>query len=256
MAENRNILIVDDESKILKLLQWQLQEPACKVYTAESGEEALAILADQHIPIVIADIRMPGMDGIELVQKAKKLLPDIQCIFITGHAGRKTAVEATKLGGFSYLQKPLSADELAVAIQKAWEKLELIQTIREMEDVNHHKEKRIRKEIRIAIYDTMNLALRYWELTFEGKTKVHMADESGIWTTTIDSGGTCRARTLDRYLNIPTIPENPNYNNILNSGAFVLKKCAGAYPDLEEDLKIKLRELANMQRDLEIIRSG
>ena len=66
------ILIVDDESILIEMLQWQLQEYAFTVHTAGSGDEALAILHDKMIPIVISDIRMPDMDGIELITKAKK----------------------------------------------------------------------------------------------------------------------------------------------------------------------------------------
>ncbi len=253
MDERRNILIVDDESDLLEMLQWQLQEFAYKVHTATSGEKAIEILYKKPIPIVISDIRMPGMDGIELVKKAKELRPDVQCIFITGHGGRKTAVEAAKLGAFSYLHKPLGVDELVVAIQKAWEKLELIQIIRGMEK-GQHKEKRVTKEIRIAIYDIMNLSVRYWELT-SGKTKVNLADKSGIWTANIDDAGNCRTRTMDRYLKISTIPNNPNYNNVLNTGAFVLKNCPRDYPDFEEQLTTRMQTLVDMQRELEIIKS-
>jgi len=254
MGEKRNILIVDDESELLEMLQWQLQEHAYTVHTATSGKEALAILQKKSIPIVISDIRMPGMDGIELVEKAKKLLPDVQCIFITGHGGRKTAVEATKLGGFSYLQKPLSVDELVVAIQRAGEKLDLIRIIGEIKGESQHKEERVTRKIQIAIFDIMNLSLRYWELTCQ-KTKVDMADESGIWAASIDDAGNCRTRTMDRYLKISTIPKNPNYNNVLNTGAFVLRKCPRDYPDLEEQLKTRMQDLVDMQRELEIIRS-
>ena len=250
-----NILLVDDETVLIEMLQWQLQEHAYTVHTATNGEEALAILRNKSIPIVISDIRMPGMDGIELVKKARKIVPDVQCIFITGHGGRKVAVEATKLGGFSYLQKPLRIEELVVAIGKAQEKLDLLRTIRKMEEKSQKEEQFVIEQIRNAIFDIMNIALRYWELSY-GKTKAALAEESGIWSIGLDKDSGCyRTRTLDRYLKISAIPKNPNYNNVFNTGTFVLKKCPHDYPDLEKQLRIRMQQLMGLQRELEIFRS-
>ena len=249
------ILLVDDESALIDSLQRLLQEHDYIVHTATSGEAALSVLYNKSIPIVISDIRMPGMNGIELVKKAQKIVPDVQCIFITGYGGRKIAVEATKLGGFSYLQKPLSIDELIVAIWKAQEKLDLLRTIKTMQGKKQNKEQLVIQQIRNAIFDIMNISVRYWELSY-GKTKVALAEESAIWTAVLDKDIGCyRTRTMDRYLKISTIPKNPNYNNVLNTGSFVLKKCPHGYPDLEKQLKTKMQQLIDLQRELEIIKS-
>ena len=248
------ILLVDDESGMIESLQRLLQEHAYTVHTATSGEAALSFLSNKSIHIVISDIRMPGMDGIELVKKAKKIVPDVQCIFITGYDGRKMAVEATKLGGFSYLKKPLSIDELIVAIWKAQEKLDLLRTIQTMKEKKQNKEELIIQQIRNAIFDIMNISVRYWELSC-GKTKVALAEESGLWTAMLDKDIGCyRTRTMDRYLKISTIPKNPNYNKVLNTGSFVLKKCPHGYPDLEKQLKTKMQQLIDLQREPGIIR--
>ncbi len=197
----------------------------------------MAILHENPIPIVVSDIRMPGMDGIELVKKAKERVPDVQCIFITGHGGREIAVEATKLGGFSYLYKPLKLDELDVAISNAKEKLDMLRTIRRLEEQNQDKKKLVVEQIRNAIFDVMNISLRYWELSY-GKTKAALATESTLWKAGLDKDAGCsRTRTLDRYLKISTIPKNPNYNNVLNTGGFVLRKCPRDYPELEKQLR-------------------
>jgi YesN/AraC family two-component response regulator len=189
------------------------------------------------------------------VKKAQKIVPDVQCIFITGYGGRKIAVEATKLGGFSYLQKPLSIDELIVAIWKAQEKLDLLRTIKTIKGKKQNKEQLVIQQIRNAIFDIMNISVRYWELSY-GKTKVALAEESAIWTAMLDNDIGCyRTRTMDRYLKISTIPKHPNYNNVLNTGSFVLKKCLHDYPDLEKQLKTKMQQLIDLQRELEIIRS-
>ena len=241
--------MVDDELGLIESIQRLLQEHAYTVHIATSGKEALSILADKSIPIVISDIWMLGMDGIELVKKAQEIVPDVQCIFITGYGGRKIAVEATKLGGFSYLHKPFSIDELIVAIGKAQEKLDLLRTIQTMQEEKKNKAQLVIQQIRNVIFDIMNISVRYWELSSR-KTKVELAEESGIWTAVLDKDvGSYRTRTMDRYLKISTIPKNPNYNNVLNTGSFVLKNCPNGYPDLEKQLKTKMQQLMDLQRE-------
>jgi two-component system sensor histidine kinase ChiS len=252
----QRVLLVDDESDLIEMLQWQLEQQGFSVVSATSGQEAVEILAGEQIPIVISDIRMPGMDGIELVRRAKEIVEDVQCIFITGHGGRKIAVEATKLGGFSYLQKPLSIQELVVAIEKAAEKLDLLRTIRAMQETSGRQEPILRQQIRDTIFDIMNIAVRYWELTF-GKTRADLAEESGLWSVQLDRDTGCyRTRTLDRYLKIPTIPKNPNFHKVLNTGSFVLRRCDGMYPDLDRRLQHLLARLIELHREFEIAKSS
>ncbi len=249
------ILLVDDESDLIEMLQWQLEEHGIEVQSATSGPEALRILRQYCYPIVVSDIRMPGMDGIELVKRAREICADVQCIFITGHGGRQIAVEAAKIGGFSYLQKPLSIEELIVAIDKAREKLELIQQIRSLRGNSQKNEEDVMaRQTCSVIFEIMNISIRYWELVF-GKTRAALAEESGLWSVTLDADTGCyRTRTLDRYMKISTIPKKPNYNNILNTGYFVLKKCDDTYPDLALQLKDKMARLIELQRDLEFLR--
>jgi two-component system sensor histidine kinase ChiS len=250
------ILLVDDESDLIEMLQWQLAEEGFSVASATSGQEALEILKRERIAIVISDIRMPGMDGIELVRRAKEIIDDVQCIFITGHGGRKIAVEATKLGGFSYLQKPLSIQELVVAIEKAREKLDLLRALRALRQESEEREEILVREIRKTIFDIMNIAVRYWELAY-GKTRAALAEESGVWSVQLDRDSGCyRTRTLDRYLKIPTIPKNPNYNKVLNTGSFVLRTCNRMYPDLDAQLQKQMARLIDLHRELEIVRSS
>jgi YesN/AraC family two-component response regulator len=250
MEQRAKLLVVDDEKDITELLKWQLDGLFQTVHTALSGKEALEILRRDEIDILIADIRMPGMDGLELLQHTTKIQPDVQCIFITGHGGVKTAVEAAKRGAFSYLRKPLDMDELGLAIQKAMEKLELIRTVRQMRKEFDREEEVIKEELRAAIFDVMNLSLRYWELA-SGKSKLDLAEQSGIWTITKDYYEGGRARNLDRYLRISTIPKNPNLNNVLKTGDFVLAKCQGEFPDISNKLMTSMDQLETMHRRLE-----
>ena len=252
----QRVLLVDDESDLIEMLQWQLEQQGFSVVSATSGQEAVEILAGEQIPIVISDIRMPGMDGIELVRRAKEIVEDVQCIFITGHGGRKIAVEATKLGGFSYLQKPLSIQELVVAIEKAAEKLTLLRALRAMKQESEDREQVLVQEIRKTIFDIMNIAVRYWELAY-GKTRAALAEESGLWSVQLDRDSGCyRTRTLDRYLKILSIPKNPNFHKVLNTGSFVLRTCNRMYPDLDSQLQKQMARLMELHRELEIARSS
>lgn len=255
MEQRAKLLVVDDEKDITELLKWQLDGLSQTVHTALSGEEALEILHRDELDILIADIRMPGMDGIELLHHAIEIQPDVQCIFITGHGGVKTAVAAVKRGAFSYLRKPLDMDELELAILKAMEKLELIRTVRQMRKEFDREEEVIKEELRVAIFDVMNLSLRYWELA-SGKTKLDLAEQSGIWTVTKDYFEGGRTRNLDRYLRIPTIPKNPNLNNVLKTGDFVLAKCQREFPDISNKLMTSMDQLETMHRRLEQLRDS
>jgi two-component system sensor histidine kinase ChiS len=101
----------------------------------------------------------------------------------------------------------------------------------------------------------MNLSLCYWELA-SGKTKLDLAEQSGIWTITKDYFEGGRTRNLDRYLRISTIPKNPNLNNVLKTGDFVLAKCQREYPDISNKLMISMDQIETMHRRLEQLRDS
>jgi len=114
-----SILIVDDEPSILQSLGGLLEDEGFEVLTATNGYEALKIIDMQFPDLVLLDIWMPGIDGIETLQEVKKNSPSIQVIIITGHGTIETAVKATKLGAFDFIEKPLSFDKVIVAINNA-----------------------------------------------------------------------------------------------------------------------------------------
>ena len=114
-----SILIVDDEPSILKSLRGLLTDEGFAVTTASNGYEALKIIDSESPDLVLLDIWMPGIDGIETLKEIKKENPFIQVIIITGHGTVETAVTATKLGAFDLIEKPLSIDKIIVAINNA-----------------------------------------------------------------------------------------------------------------------------------------
>lgn len=114
-----SILIVDDEPSILKSLVGILSDEGFEVSTALNGYEALKIIDAESPDLVLLDIWMPGMDGIETLKQIKKDNPFIQVIIITGHGTIETAVQATKIGAFDLIEKPLSIDKIILGINNA-----------------------------------------------------------------------------------------------------------------------------------------
>ncbi|MFZ0135136.1 MAG: sigma-54 dependent transcriptional regulator [Desulfobacterales bacterium] len=116
---NPSILIVDDEPSILQSLAGLLTDEGFDVHTASNGYEALKKIDSESPDLVLLDIWMPGMDGIDTLQEIKKSNPFIQVIIITGHGTIETAVKATKMGAYDLIEKPLSIDKIILAINNA-----------------------------------------------------------------------------------------------------------------------------------------
>ena len=113
------VLIVDDEKDFVEMFSLRLQTQGEKVSTAHSGKEALTVLANTIIDVVILDIRMPGMDGIDTLKQIKTLFPLVEVIMLTGHGSTETAVEGMKLGAFDYLMKPADFEDIKIKIENA-----------------------------------------------------------------------------------------------------------------------------------------
>ena len=122
-----NVLIVDDEPDILKYLEAALSQEEYNVTTATEGEAALEILRQQAIELVITDMRMPGMDGTQIIRRVKELDPDVEVIVLTAHASLENAILSLhEAGAYDYLTKPLEDIEaLIMVMEKALEKRRL-----------------------------------------------------------------------------------------------------------------------------------
>lgn len=129
MAEK--ILLVDDEEGIRKVLGISLADRGHQVFTAESGEEALHIFREIQPDIVFADIKMPGMDGIELLQKIKEERPDTEVIMITGHGDMDLAIKSLKFEATDFITKPINDDVLDIALKRAKERIFMRAKLRE-----------------------------------------------------------------------------------------------------------------------------
>jgi two-component system nitrogen regulation response regulator NtrX len=113
------ILIVDDETTILKSLSGILSDEGYETLTASNGYEALKIIEEESPDLVLLDIWMPGMDGIETLREIKRTNPFLQVIIVSGHGTIETAVKAIRFGGYDFIEKPLSIDKVVVTINNA-----------------------------------------------------------------------------------------------------------------------------------------
>ncbi len=114
------ILIVDDEKDFVEMFSLRLTRQGERVSAAYSGQEALDLLKTTPIDVVILDIRMPGMDGIQTLKEIKATYPLVEVILLTGHGSTETAVEGMKAGAFDYLMKPADFDDISTKLANAW----------------------------------------------------------------------------------------------------------------------------------------
>ncbi len=123
---NPTILVVDDEMIVCESCKRILDEDGYEVETALSGKEAIEKMRHDPFDIVITDLKMPGIDGMEVLRTIRKEYPDAIVIMITGFSTVDTAVEAMKLGAFDYIPKPFTPDEVSIVVKKAIEKKSLL----------------------------------------------------------------------------------------------------------------------------------
>ena len=130
-----SVLLVDDEREFLETLLKRLLKRRIKVTGANSGEEALKILKESPPDVVVLDVRMEGMDGIQTLREIKKIKPLVEVIMLTGHANLEVAVEGMEVGAFDYLMKPTDVDELLYKLEDAFKRKKIQeQKIRRLEE--------------------------------------------------------------------------------------------------------------------------
>ena len=119
---NTKLLLVDDEERFLTTTKILLEKRGINTFTAANGLDAIRIMDEHHVDVVILDVKMPGLDGVEVLRKTKKKHPLVEVIMLTGHASVESAVEGLKLGAFDYVTKPCDISDLMRKVNEAYAK--------------------------------------------------------------------------------------------------------------------------------------
>jgi len=120
--EKFKVLLVDDEEEFVKALSERLQMRDMSSDTALNGEQALKYVDEQEPDVMVLDLKMPGIDGMEVLRRVRKAYPQVQVIMLTGHGTEKDEEEAKLLGAFAYLQKPVNLDKLMKTMKRAYKR--------------------------------------------------------------------------------------------------------------------------------------
>ena len=222
-----NILVVDDETDMTRLLQRTLEpELDCKVTMAFSGEMALDILHQTFFDLILCDVKMPGMDGFELLNRVKAEFPDLTVVMLTAFGNIESAVKAIKSGAYDFIAKPFERDEIIFKIRKALERSLLLK-----------ENKRLLKDLEAGPHELIGKS-EPMQKVFDQIRMVAPSDVTVLITGESGTGKDLTARSIHTLsprkdeafisVNCPTIPEF-----ILESELFGYKK--GAFTNAIQD---------------------
>jgi two-component system NtrC family response regulator len=249
------ILVIDDDESLRRVLEYNLAQEGYAVLTAGSGEQGLELLKKEGADLVVTDVRMPGMDGLQVLEGVHKLDPNIQVIILTAFGTIETAVEAMKAGAFHYISKPFNRDELKLTIKKALQLKEL-----ERENVALRQELTERAGLETVIADSPQMA-QVLELVVRvapTETTVLILGESGTGKELIARaihGSSPRARGPFIAVNCAAIPENLLESELFGhvKGAFTgaIRDRVGKF-EAAEGGTIFLDEIGEMRPELQV----
>lgn len=171
-----NLLIVDDEQSYRQLLTLVFEGDGHNIKTAKNGREAIELLEQEPADIIVSDVKMPDMNGIEMLRAAREFLPDIAVVLMTAYASVETAREAFKLGADDFIQKPFDVEELKVIVKKALDKQVLVNENRAFKRAQ--RDKGNVKNI-IGDSDKMQAIFQMIEQVAEVQSTVLVTGESG-----------------------------------------------------------------------------
>jgi DNA-binding NtrC family response regulator len=120
--ENLKVLIVDDEADFLETIVMRLRRRKIDAHGVDSGKKALEIVENERFDVVVLDVLMPGLDGIETLKLLKKKKPFIEVIILTGHGSVESGLQGMQFGAFDYIMKPADLNELLEKIEQAYER--------------------------------------------------------------------------------------------------------------------------------------
>ena len=127
----KKILVIDDEPEILKTIKLYLELEEYEVLTANNGQEGIEVFRQQKPPLVITDVKMPGMSGIEVLRKVKEIICDTEVIVVTGHGDMEISIEALRLDASDFIPKPVNIEHLLLSVERALERHEMRTRLKE-----------------------------------------------------------------------------------------------------------------------------
>ena len=161
VQKNARVLLVDDETSYRQALARRLERRNLTVLQAESGEKCLAVLAGTCVDVVVLDMKMPGLTGMDTLSEIRKTTPDVAVIFLTGNAAVSDGVAGIKAGAFDYLAKPVDIDHLAGKISQARQMHELEAARKQDAAFRRHLEKQMIHTQRLASLGTMSTGIAH-----------------------------------------------------------------------------------------------
>ncbi|MFQ6003047.1 MAG: sigma-54-dependent transcriptional regulator, partial [Candidatus Zixiibacteriota bacterium] len=203
----KKVLVVDDDSLMKDFLKEALGRSDYSVDLASTGEEALEKIKDKDYEIILSDIRMPSMSGMELLKATKEYLPEAEVIMMTAYGTVENAVEAMRLGAFDYVMKPFSADAIELKLKRAFDQIRLK---KENRDLHKVLEDKYRFGNIVGKSPQMQKIFELVEVVADSKATVLITGESG-------TGKELIAKAI-------------HYNSVRKEGPFIKINCA-AFPD-------------------------
>jgi DNA-binding NtrC family response regulator len=204
LQRKANVLVVDDEELYRRALERILQRVGHAVVAARDASEALAIVSGQPVDLVLADIRMPGINGLELVRQIHEITPDLPCIVITGYGGAEQSVEALRAGAYWYLEKPFDQNHLDVVRRLVEQAIEVGRLRAE--------NRNLKRELRAIVGESpiLRSVLDVVDKVADSDSTVLITGESGTGKELIARAIHERSRRADRMfvtVNCGAIPE-------------------------------------------------
>ena len=249
------ILVIDDDESLRRVLEYNLAQEGYAVLTAASGEQGLELLKREGADLVLTDVRMTGMDGLQVMEEVRKLDAGIQVIILTAFGTIETAVEAMKAGAFHYISKPFNRDELKLTIRKALELKAL-----ERENVVLRQALKPRNDVESIVADSQGMReiVEMVRRVAPTETTVLILGESGTGKELVARaihGLSPRSRGAFVAVNCAAIPENLLESELFGHvrGAFTgaIRDRVGKF-EAAEGGSIFLDEIGEMRPDLQV----